>query len=46
MKITFNAILVGFLLSVAFMLCGCNTTKGLSQDVNQASDSIHDAINS
>jgi len=45
MKMTFNLILI-CLISAVCLLSGCNTSQGLSQDINQTSDTIHRELNS
>lgn len=46
MNIILKATLTSLLFSFVCILSSCNTTKGLSQDINQSSDSIHRTINS
>jgi predicted small secreted protein len=46
MDVILKVILISLLSSLLCILSGCNTTKGLSHDINQTSDSIHRTINS
>ena len=46
MKTLFNFLLISSICLSSVLLTGCNTTHGLSQDINNASDSVHNAVNS